>query len=339
MTQTRFYSSTSGAMTLTGSITSGATSLTVDTAAGLPASTPFTIIIDPGLASMEICDVTAVGGTTLTVTRGRDGTSAQAHDNGATVRHGFSARDFDESRAHEDDTTAHGATGAVVGTTNTQALTNKDLTSVTNTFPSTLALDADLDTHVADTTAHGTTGNVVGTSDTQTLTNKTISGSSNTLSNIAQSSVTSLTTDLTAIDGRLDALETADTALDGRLDDLEADSGELTDQLTAASNWTIAEQRLRRIGNVVILTFTATRTTSTLSSSASGNITNVSVATLASGHRPVIDEVGVSPRSTGTSWNGYLSSGGTMAIANLPPNVNLGVGDQISGSFTYLSIE
>lgn len=37
--------------------------------------------------------------------------------------------------AHEALTAAHGATGAVVGTTNTQALTNKDLDDVSNTFP------------------------------------------------------------------------------------------------------------------------------------------------------------------------------------------------------------
>ena len=35
---------------------------------------------------------------------------------------------------HENDTTAHGATGAVMGTTNSQTVTNKDLKSATNTF-------------------------------------------------------------------------------------------------------------------------------------------------------------------------------------------------------------
>ncbi len=51
-------------------------------------------------------------------------------------------------------------------------------------------------THAALTTTHGVSGTLVGNSDTQTLTNKTISGSSNTLSNIAQASVTNLTSDL-----------------------------------------------------------------------------------------------------------------------------------------------
>lgn len=55
----------------------------------------------------------------------------------------------------------------------------------------------DAQDHIANTTtAHGVTGAVVGTTNSQTLTNKSISGSANTLTNIAQASVTSLTTDL-----------------------------------------------------------------------------------------------------------------------------------------------
>jgi hypothetical protein len=43
-------------------------------------------------------------------------------------------RDYREANDHINETASHGATGAVVGTTNTQVITNKDLTSATNTL-------------------------------------------------------------------------------------------------------------------------------------------------------------------------------------------------------------
>ncbi len=127
-----------------------------------------------------------------------------------------------ELDAHIDLTdNVHGVTGNVVGTSDSQTLTNKTLGSGTvlsasidavNTYTinnleePTNNQDAatkyyvdtevsdvagDLTTHQNATTGiHGVTGNVVGTSDSQTLTNKTIDASSNTLSNIANSSLT-----------------------------------------------------------------------------------------------------------------------------------------------------
>ena len=95
----RYYSSTAVATTLSASANNSTTSITVAALTGYPAQTPFTAIIDPDTASEEVVEVTNVSGTTLTVTRGVDGTSAVSHNAGAVFRHGVSARDFDEANA------------------------------------------------------------------------------------------------------------------------------------------------------------------------------------------------------------------------------------------------
>jgi hypothetical protein len=82
---------------------------------------------------------------------------------------------------HISATEAHGATGAVVGTTNTQTLTNKTIAAGDNTISGLLH-----GTQVDNPTSgvHGVTGSVVGTTDTQTLTNKTIAAGDNTISGL-----------------------------------------------------------------------------------------------------------------------------------------------------------
>ena len=132
----RFYSSIAPETTLSAGISNASTSIQVGSATGYPTNTPFTIAVDYEGAAMELMQVESVALTTFTVTRGIDGTSAAAHNAGARVRHVSSARDFSDSRTHENaDNGIHGlAPGDVlVGEDATQTLTNKTLVSPTLT--------------------------------------------------------------------------------------------------------------------------------------------------------------------------------------------------------------
>jgi len=199
---TRKYSSRAQQTTLSSSITSSDTTMTVGSGANLMGGrTPavgetYTVVIDPDTALEEIVDVSNyTSGNTLTIARGIDGSTGVAHSAGAIVRHMVIGRDLSEANTHIEATTGHGATGAVVGTTNTQTLTNKTLTAPVITTPTITSLtlgdgnivfegvtaDAfETTLTVVDPTADRTvsipdaTTTLVGTDTTQTLTNKTL---------------------------------------------------------------------------------------------------------------------------------------------------------------------
>lgn len=132
MAVARFYSSISQPTTLGGGISNANVTIQVGAVTGFPTSYPYTLALDYGSSAEELVDVTNASGTTLTVVRGVDGTSAQTHSVGAVVRHVSSARDFADAQTHMAATAAvHGVAGTLVGTSDTQTLANKTLTTPT----------------------------------------------------------------------------------------------------------------------------------------------------------------------------------------------------------------
>lgn len=133
----RFYSSVAPEKTLSGFINAAALTMTVSDTVGLPVQYPYTLAVDFDTISEELVNVTNAAGTLLTIVRAQDGTSATSHNANARVRHVSSARDFADSRAHENASTEiHGlAPGeALVGTTGTQTLTNKTAVDLQGTL-------------------------------------------------------------------------------------------------------------------------------------------------------------------------------------------------------------
>jgi microcystin-dependent protein len=130
----RNYRSIAEPKTLNGNVTNITTQITLNNITGLP-SPPYVLVINPDTANEEVVLVTTnqdgVTAPTLKVERAIEtGSTAKAHTDKDVVRHMIVGSDLQLVHDHLDNTdTAHGATGAVVGTTNTQTLTNKTLTT------------------------------------------------------------------------------------------------------------------------------------------------------------------------------------------------------------------
>ena len=126
----RNYSNITNVGSLSGAVGTGETTLPISGGwSNLPAF-PFYIIVDRGNSLEECMLATGGNATALDVTRGYDGSAAASHGISSTVEVAVLAEFFAKADQHvEASTNVHGLSGgaAVVGTSQTQTLTNKTL--------------------------------------------------------------------------------------------------------------------------------------------------------------------------------------------------------------------
>ena len=121
--------------------TTAALTITCDDLSNYPtgAGGPFFVVVDRGQVTEEKILCASRTENVLTVLdngfingRGADQTTVTPHAIGAELEHIFTATDADEANSHVNSASnVHSVTGSVVGTTDTQTLTNKTLTDVT----------------------------------------------------------------------------------------------------------------------------------------------------------------------------------------------------------------
>jgi microcystin-dependent protein len=172
----RNYSSVVEPKTLTANVGTSDTQITLNNVTGLP-SAPYVLVLNPDTnkeeAVLVTVDQTGVTSPTLKVQRAIEATGgvgvATTHSIGHIVKHMIVGSDLQIVHDHfsnESTTagTAHGATGGVVGRTNSQTLTNKTIDLTDNTLRGT---KAEFNASLEDADFVTVTG-------TETLTNKTL---------------------------------------------------------------------------------------------------------------------------------------------------------------------
>ena len=105
----RQYKGAAAQTTTTNALSVSDTSVTLTATTGWPstAAVPFIVVIDPGTSSEEKCSAT-ISGSTLTLVRAQDDTTAATHTTGATIYPVFSADEADEANLFASTMTTRG---------------------------------------------------------------------------------------------------------------------------------------------------------------------------------------------------------------------------------------
>jgi hypothetical protein len=220
---TRKYSSVSVNTTLASGISSSATTMVVatGTASALLGGVTlasgnvdqFTVAIDPDTSNEEIVFVTNVSSDTLTIQRGKAGSSAITHSGGATIKHVLTSDDLN----------------SYVNITDAQTLTNKTLTlpvisTISNT--GTITLPTSTDT-------------LVGRATTDTLTNKTLTSATINTATIATPTITGGTNTGSILVAPEERTTVSATAATGTVNFDASTQGVLYYTTNASANWTL----------------------------------------------------------------------------------------------------
>lgn len=126
------HSGSAGPTTLAAEASPSSMALTLADGTGYPTGAVgrFVLTLGRGTTDEERVLCSARTGNSVTVDeRGWDGTVARTHAAGSAAEHTYSATEADQANDHSSSTAAHGTNGAVVGTTDTQTLANKTLTT------------------------------------------------------------------------------------------------------------------------------------------------------------------------------------------------------------------
>lgn len=110
-----------------------------------------------------------------------------------------------------------------------------------------------------------------------------------------------------------------------------------TGVFTIAANWTLTTAEARTWGNLVTLYLEAAFTGTTVTSGASGNITDQTVGTFAAAYRP--NQLLTTTFNKGGVADGaaHVSSGGVVTLTSLSPTATIASGDFVRMFWTFVS--